>query len=1327
MFIFQVMNVKTRANRTLGEMEMLSETANMTEIATLVRQSRRDLAPDWPEISITNQPLIFPITSSPSTFETFKTTYHSLCAYHGVTPSATALIYAENLHSYGECDFVIHDIPGADSISANDKDSLGMNLAPLIQTLRYDRYFLGLVSYNVLRREVIPAIAQVVRSNFTLTKLQLWNNDAEWNALMELAISMKENRALHLQMIEISDHKNMDHRVVQVLSSMLTTYPIPRLTHFNLARCGVPGKGLTKLFQAFAMNYSISLGITHLNLSGSKFDSDTIAALELWLELGGNYSYLEEISLNDVSNFPFKILPKFKSCSKLNRLDLSNNRLDSSSDMKLLTQLLTESPSLRRLNFSSCGIEKSSTLDLLLEAVKKMKCDDIELNLSNNSALSNETSWVKIAKECKLKEFQLNNIHFKDSVLELLLNSFKSIPNLKFLSLDDCKAKLRNPDTVLVLATSYPSLEILSLANGFDGSSIFALLKELVDGGCTNKTIRSLDISFNNLGDELANPLIRLIHLNRSITRLNCDGNGLSLSSWQGIYQALRSSNATTHTVQYPHADIVSLSSWASSNLPRQSTLTKSFLTLNELLKSVTIIENPESGKQGGLVTVDLSLAEKWTYSPIDPLAAAPIPSHLASQHTEMKLEDLGEWGVLQVANGGMHSSTDSLGSVSGSLSAGTASSFLNGSHGSLDGISASPPAGRPGVVTAGGRHPSSSSSASLRRPSAVEVFQFQGSPSTSPVSGSLAAASSSRTSSGSQLGIPLNGSGSGNGTSPPVSPRGASASVSSGLPAPLSSSGGSSIPMSALPKLPGNGSGAGSGSGSPIARSSSVGGVNRPTPKIPLPMMPPHSPLNNGAPLSPPSSSSSSNNSTLPPTPSVLPSHLARKLSSAHLASSDEFGLSPASTLMFGSYGQVDEEIDPEEPVRRATLNEMVIRLAHQSASDVKFMHTFLLAYRATVEPAELLDRLITRFFSKPPKGMTSPNDVKAWFDQILRPIRLRVMNVLKRWCEAHWQDFANDEGLISILESFLKDGTVVKAHELSASALLSYIQKRSQSSGQKVLMTSTLRNRFDPGKLEAAANNPAQDEASSGMIGVLAKYSVDEIADQMCLLESDLFSSLQMKEFFNQGWNKGSNEQKDSIAPNIRLMIKVSNQIITWVAYEILRQPTASARSKAITKVVQLAQASTERNNFNGLKEITAGLALSSIQRLKKSWAGVKPKFKQTYNDLTDKCANMQSLRQLPHSATPPLIPYLGVYLTDLVFIEDGNPNTFEEDGSTFINFRKMSILGEVLMEISSYQQERYSFNKIDDLYYYLLTMETHNDNELYNLSVSAEPKKK
>ena len=53
-------------------------------------------------------------------------------------------------------------------------------------------------------------------------------------------------------------------------------------------------------------------------------------------------------------------------------------------------------------------------------------------------------------------------------------------------------------------------------------------------------------------------------------------------------------------------------------------------------------------------------------------------------------------------------------------------------------------------------------------------------------------------------------------------------------------------------------------------------------------------------------------------------------------------------------------------------------------------------------------------------------------------------------------------------------------------------------------------------------------------------------------------------------------------------------------------------------------------------------------------------------------------RNMREALHRCDPPCIPYLGMYLTDLSFIEEGTPN-FTDDG--LLNFSKMrmvSVLG-------------------------------------------------
>lgn len=47
---------------------------------------------------------------------------------------------------------------------------------------------------------------------------------------------------------------------------------------------------------------------------------------------------------------------------------------------------------------------------------------------------------------------------------------------------------------------------------------------------------------------------------------------------------------------------------------------------------------------------------------------------------------------------------------------------------------------------------------------------------------------------------------------------------------------------------------------------------------------------------------------------------------------------------------------------------------------------------------------------------------------------------------------------------------------------------------------------------------------------------------------------------------------------------------------------------------------------------------------------------------------------MREALHRCDPPLIPYLGMYLADLSFIEEGTPN-FTDDG--LLNFSKMRMV--------------------------------------------------
>ena len=94
-------------------------------------------------------------------------------------------------------------------------------------------------------------------------------------------------------------------------------------------------------------------------------------------------------------------------------------------------------------------------------------------------------------------------------------------------------------------------------------------------------------------------------------------------------------------------------------------------------------------------------------------------------------------------------------------------------------------------------------------------------------------------------------------------------------------------------------------------------------------------------------------------------------------------------------------------------------------------------------------------------------------------------------------------------------------------------------------------------------------------------------------------------------------------------------------------------------------LAAACREINSFNAVQEIVAALNSASVYRLKLTWGQLKGKTEELWRrtqESLSKEANWKKFREVLAQCDPPCIPYLGVYLTDLTFIEDGNKDEVE-----------------------------------------------------------------
>ena len=93
----------------------------------------------------------------------------------------------------------------------------------------------------------------------------------------------------------------------------------------------------------------------------------------------------------------------------------------------------------------------------------------------------------------------------------------------------------------------------------------------------------------------------------------------------------------------------------------------------------------------------------------------------------------------------------------------------------------------------------------------------------------------------------------------------------------------------------------------------------------------------------------------------------------------------------------------------------------------------------------------------------------------------------------------------------------------------------------------------------------------------------------------------------------------------------------------------------------------------------------------------------------------------RALIAGTQPPCVPFLGVYLTDLTFVEDGNPDRIQG----MINFRKRKLEYDIIVQLLAYQTQTYNLNMVHKIVAIIDGLEMIDDNACYEASLRCEPR--
>ncbi|KAK7063870.1 ras guanine nucleotide exchange factor domain-containing protein [Favolaschia claudopus] len=325
-----------------------------------------------------------------------------------------------------------------------------------------------------------------------------------------------------------------------------------------------------------------------------------------------------------------------------------------------------------------------------------------------------------------------------------------------------------------------------------------------------------------------------------------------------------------------------------------------------------------------------------------------------------------------------------------------------------------------------------------------------------------------------------------------------------------------------------------------------------------------------------------------------------------------------------------------------------------------------FLTTFRTFTTASQLFDLLVARYNMERPEHLTD-EQADEWRDKMQLPTQRRTLTLFTMWLQDH-RLLEEEPHIAQRLTDFLQSIMQPQSLALTAKLIVRSIEDLTFANPSEASPTIPPRKR-------RKSKNHKND---------LLRLDPADIAEQLALLEFKLYAKLTPHECISY-----AKTQTGKKVENLTTFCATHDKLAAWVKTSILTNEALGKRADTVDFWIKVAEKCRNLNNFASMSAVINALSSTVISRLHLTWAHVNRRSSlEGLVKFNDPSGGFSGYRMLMSNAEGSCVPFIGMYLTDIVHISD---QFSDHDG--VISFLKRQRWYEVVQVMLRSQKQPYN----------------------------------